>query len=70
VNRLYKVSRDGANIKEMRRPDQDRIFGDERQIRSYMYIDDAVEATVVAWKTEASYGMYNKASENWITVYT
>jgi nucleoside-diphosphate-sugar epimerase len=38
----------------MRRPDQDRIFGDERQIRSYMYIDDAVEATVVAWKTEAS----------------
>jgi nucleoside-diphosphate-sugar epimerase len=54
VNRLYKVSRDGANIKEMRRPDQDRIFGDERQIRSYMYIDDAVEATVVAWKTEAS----------------
>jgi UDP-glucose 4-epimerase len=45
------------------------ILGDGKQVRSYIYIDDAVEATIIAWRrTEASYEVYNIASEDWITV--
>jgi UDP-glucose 4-epimerase len=45
------------------------ILGDGKQVRSYVYIDDAVEATIIAWRrTEASYEVYNIASEDWITV--
>ncbi len=45
------------------------ILGDGKQVRSYIYIDDAVEATVIAWRrTSTSYEVYNVASEDWITV--
>ena len=45
------------------------ILGDGKQVRSYIYIEDAVEATITAWRrTEASYGVYNIASEDWVTV--
>jgi UDP-glucose 4-epimerase len=50
-------------------PSELEILGDGKQVRSYIYIDDAVEATIVAWrKTKASYEVYNIASEDWITV--
>jgi UDP-glucose 4-epimerase len=45
------------------------ILGDGKQVRSYIYIDDAIEATIIAWRrTGASYEVYNVASEDWITV--
>jgi UDP-glucose 4-epimerase len=50
-------------------PSELEILGDGEQVRSYIYIDDAVEATIMAWrKTENSYEVYNVASEDWITV--
>jgi UDP-glucose 4-epimerase len=55
--------------KLIKNPTELEILGDGKQVRSYIYIDDAVEATIVAWrKTEASYEVYNIASEDWITV--
>jgi UDP-glucose 4-epimerase len=45
------------------------ILGDGKRVRSYIYIEDAVEATITAWRrTEASYEVYNIASEDWVTV--
>ncbi len=55
--------------KLLRNPAELEILGDGKQVRSYIYINDAVEATITAWKkTEASYEAYNIASEDWITV--
>jgi len=55
--------------KLLRNPAELEILGDGKQVRSYIYIDDAVEATIIAWrKTETSYEAYNIASEDWITV--
>jgi len=55
--------------KLIKNPTELEILGDGKQVRSYIYIDDAVEATIVAWRrTEASYEVYNIASEDWITV--
>ena len=45
------------------------ILGDGMQVRSYIYIDDAVEAIITAWrKTNNSFEVYNVASEDFITV--
>jgi UDP-glucose 4-epimerase len=45
------------------------ILGDGEQVRSYIYIDDAVEATMTAWRKTSSYfEVYNVASEDWITI--
>jgi UDP-glucose 4-epimerase len=45
------------------------ILGDGNQLRSYMYITDAVEATMMVWeKTHENYRVYNVASVDWITV--
>jgi UDP-glucose 4-epimerase len=45
------------------------ILGDGKQVRSYIYIDDAVEATLLAWKKATdTYAAYNVAAEDWITV--
>jgi UDP-glucose 4-epimerase len=45
------------------------ILGDGEQVRSYIYIDDAVEATMIAWrKTSTYFEVYNVASEDWITI--
>ncbi len=50
-------------------PHELEILGDGKQVRSYIYIDDAVEATVLAWKKTAdTYAVYNVAAEDWITV--
>jgi UDP-glucose 4-epimerase len=55
--------------KLLNNPTELEILGDGKQVRSYIYIDDAVKATIVAWrKTETSYEVYNIASEDWITV--
>jgi len=55
--------------KLLKNPTELEILGDGKQVRSYIYIDDAVKATIIAWrKTEASYEVYNIASEDWITV--
>ena len=45
------------------------ILGDGKQVRSYIYIDDAVEATIIAWrKSFSNFNVYNVASEDWLTV--
>jgi UDP-glucose 4-epimerase len=50
-------------------PSELEVLGDGKQVRSYMYIDEAVEATMIAWKKSNSYfEVYNVASEDWITV--
>ena len=50
-------------------PRELEILGDGKQIRSYIYIDDAVEATLLAWKKTAdAYAAYNVAAADWITV--
>ena len=50
-------------------PNELEILGDGKQTRSYIYIDDAVEATMIAWrKTNDDYSVYNVGSEDWITV--
>jgi UDP-glucose 4-epimerase len=55
--------------KLIKNPREIEILGDGRQIRSYIYIDDAVEATMIAWrKTDTDYEVYNIGNEDWITV--
>ena len=55
--------------KLLKNPTELEILGDGKQVRSYIYIDDAIEATITAWRrTEASYEVYNIASEDWMTV--
>jgi Nucleoside-diphosphate-sugar epimerases len=50
-------------------PHELEILGDGKQVRSYIYIDDAVEATLQAWKkTTDTFAAYNVAAEDWITV--
>ena len=45
------------------------VLGDGMQTRSYIYVTDAVEATITAWRRATSgYEAYNVASEDWITV--
>jgi len=45
------------------------ILGDGKQVRSYMHVEDAVEATMIAWrKSKGDFEVYNVASEDWITV--
>lgn len=45
------------------------VLGDGTQTRSYIYITDAVEATITAWRNgREGYGIYNVGSEDWITV--
>ena len=52
-----------------RNPSELEILGDGKQVRSYVYVDDAVEATMMAWRrTSAQFEVYNVGSEDWITV--
>jgi UDP-glucose 4-epimerase len=45
------------------------ILGDGTQSRSYIYIDDAVEATITAhMKSKGYFEVFNVSSEGWITV--
>jgi UDP-glucose 4-epimerase len=52
-----------------RNPTELEILGDGKQVRSYVHVSDAVEATIVAWeKGGQGFEVYNVASEDWITV--
>jgi UDP-glucose 4-epimerase len=45
------------------------VLGDGSQVRSYMHVSDAVEATMIAWiRGGEGYQVYNVAAEDWITV--
>jgi len=56
-------------VKLKSNPRELEILGDGKQTRSYIYIDDAVEATIIAWKkTSTQFEVYNVGSEDWITV--
>ncbi|MEM1642615.1 MAG: NAD-dependent epimerase/dehydratase family protein, partial [Desulfurococcaceae archaeon] len=45
------------------------VLGDGTQVRSYLYITDAVDATLVAWlKSPSGYNVYNIGNIDWITV--
>jgi len=51
--------------KLLKNPTELEILGDGKQVRSYIHIDDAVEATMIAWKkTTTNYEVYNVASED------
>ena len=52
-----------------RNPSELEILGDGKQVRSYVHVSDAVEATIIAWeKGGQGFEVYNVASEDWITV--
>ena len=56
-------------VKLKRNPRELEVLGDGKQVRSYVYVDDAVEATIVAWRRASNdFEVYNVASEDWITV--
>ena len=45
------------------------ILGDGTQTRSYIYIEDAIDATLIAYRNSGSgFEVYNVASMDWITV--
>jgi len=45
------------------------VLGDGKQVRSYIHVEDAVEATMIAWrKSTNAFEVYNVASEDWMTV--
>jgi UDP-glucose 4-epimerase len=45
------------------------VLGDGSQVRSYIHVSDAVEATLTAWSRGGEgYQVYNVASEDWIAV--
>jgi UDP-glucose 4-epimerase len=52
-----------------RNPTELEILGNGKQVRSYVHVSDAVEATIIAWeKGGQGFEVYNVASEDWITV--
>lgn len=56
-------------LKLKKNPRQLEILGDGKQVRSFIYIDDAISATIIAWrKSNLEYSIYNVASEDWITI--
>ena len=55
--------------KLVREPRKLEILGDGTQIRSFIYIDDAITATMLALnKLTKQVEIYNVASEDWITI--
>lgn len=55
--------------KLLKNPQRLVILGDGLQIRSYIYITNAIEATMIAYKnTKRRFDIYNIASEDYITV--
>jgi len=57
---LMKLKRDRTKLE---------VLGDGTQIRSYIYIDDAVNATMIAYERAGEgFNVFNVASEDWITV--
>jgi len=57
---LMKLKRDRTRLE---------VLGDGMQVRSFIYIDDAVNATMVAYERAGEgFSVFNVASEDWITV--
>lgn len=45
------------------------VLGDGTQTRSYLYVNDAVEATVLAWlKSSKGFSVYNVGNIDWVSV--
>ena len=56
-------------LKLFRSPNILEIMGDGTQIRSYIYIDDAVDASIYAWRNQSGdFEVYNVGSLDWIDV--
>ncbi|MEM1507297.1 MAG: SDR family NAD(P)-dependent oxidoreductase [Candidatus Bathyarchaeia archaeon] len=56
-------------VKLRRNPSVLEVLGDGMQVRSYIYVTDAVEATMIAWRKSASmFEVYNVGSEDWVSV--
>jgi UDP-glucose 4-epimerase len=56
-------------MKLKRDPTRLEVLGDGNQVRSFIYIDDAVTATVMAWrKSTQDVNIYNVGNEDWLTV--
>ncbi|MBS7618860.1 NAD-dependent epimerase/dehydratase family protein, partial [Candidatus Bathyarchaeota archaeon] len=56
-------------VKLLRQPDVLEILGDGTQTRSYIYIGEALDATLVAWKSlQGGFEVYNVGSEDWVNV--
>jgi len=57
-------------VKLCKNPKQLEILGDGTQKRSYIYIDDAVEATMIAYNAAAGkrFEAFNVGNEDYITV--
>ena len=56
-------------LKLAKNPRQLEILGDGTQVRSYIYVEDAVEATILAWqRSKSSFEAFNVGSEDWVTV--
>ncbi|MEM1620167.1 MAG: NAD-dependent epimerase/dehydratase family protein [Fervidicoccaceae archaeon] len=57
---LLKLSSDRSRLE---------VLGDGTQVRSYVHVSDAVEATMIALeRAPGGFSVYNVASEDWITV--
>jgi len=56
-------------VKLRESPSELEVLGDGKQVRSYVHVEDAVEATLIAWiKSTNDFEVYNVASEDWMTV--
>jgi len=55
-------------VKLKQEPDELEVLGNGKQVRSYIHVSDAVEATMIAWRGDNHFEVYNVASEDWITV--
>ncbi|MCC6010741.1 MAG: NAD-dependent epimerase/dehydratase family protein [Fervidicoccaceae archaeon] len=50
-------------------PGELEVLGDGKQAKSYIYIDDAVEATLIAWRrSSAYYDVFNVGSGDYVSV--
>jgi UDP-glucose 4-epimerase len=50
-------------------PKELEVLGDGKQVRSYIYINDAIEATILAFKNmKSNFEIYNIGNRDWITV--
>lgn len=50
-------------------PGELEVLGDGKQAKSYIYIDDAVEATLIAWRrSNAYYDVFNVGSGDYVSV--
>ncbi len=54
--------------KLLRNPDRLEILGDGKQRKSYLYISDTVDATILCADRTMGYGKYNISSDEWTTV--